>query len=285
MSSIPLTKKQILEFLNEDLGQEGDVTTSFITPLQNKRCEFYFISKNKEDFILCGVEVLAKVLEAYSGSPFQIKILKKDGEVVKNGEMILKGDALARDFLAAERVSLNLIQHLSAISTKTAQMVAALNDGKIKILDTRKTIPTLRALQKYAVKCGGGENHRFGLYDAIMIKDNHISASGGIKNAILSVLKQNTKKLKVEVECETLQDVKEAILHKIDIIMLDNMNIATIKKAAKIVRDGKYNIKIEVSGGVNMKNIHKFKGLNIDFISSGALTHSVAAIDISAKIL
>lgn len=285
MIPIPLTKKQILEFLIEDLGQEGDVTTSFITPLQNKRCEFYFISKNKEDFILCGVEVLAKILQTHSGLPFQIKALKKDGDMVKNGEVILKGEALARDFLIAERVSLNLIQHLSAISTKTAKMIATLNDSNIKMLDTRKTIPSLRALQKYAVKCGGGVNHRFGLYDAIMIKDNHISASGGIKNAILSVLKQNTKKLKVEVECETLNDVQEAILHKIDVIMLDNMNIATIKKATEIVRGGKHDIKIEVSGGVNMKNIHKFRGLNVDFISSGALTHSVTAVDISAKIV
>jgi nicotinate-nucleotide pyrophosphorylase (carboxylating) len=160
-------------------------------------------------------------------------------------------------------------------------MQKALEGTKIKILDTRKTTPGIRELQKYAVRVGGGKNHRFGLFDMIMIKDNHIAAVGGIKNAILSVIKHNNG-LKIEVECETLAQVTEAIKHKIDVIMLDNMPIKQIKIASKIIRTTE--IKIEVSGGVNFKNINKYKELDIDYISTGSLTHSVQAVDISAKI-
>jgi nicotinate-nucleotide pyrophosphorylase (carboxylating) len=274
-----LSKEKILEYLAED-GE--DITTKAIPQLANKICEFYFISKNTAPFILCGVDFLRQILEAIGSKNFVIEQCKKDGNEVSCKEFILKGKANARDFLLAERTALNLMQQLSAVSTKTNEMKKALEGSKIQILDTRKTIPALRALQKYAVRCGGGQNHRFGLHDLVMIKDNHIKASGGVRQAITSVLKANLQ-TKIEVECESLEDVKEAIKHPIHIIMLDNMSVEQMQEASKIIRTT--NIKIEVSGGVSPQNIRSFKELDVDFISSGSLTHSITAVDISAKIL
>ena len=278
--SIPISKKQIEEFLLED---GFDETTNKIPQLVKKVCSFKFISKEKQNFILCGSTILNTILRSLNSEGFEINNLKYDGETIKYGETILEGKAKASDFLLAERISLNLMQQLSAVSSNTDKMIKALKNDKIKILDTRKTIPGLRNMQKYAVKCGAGFNHRFGLNDLIMIKDNHIKAAGGIKNAIQSVLQLNDKKLKIEVECENISQVKEAIKHKIDFIMLDNMSIEDIKECSKIIRTT--NIKIEVSGGINLQNIHMFSDLDIDFISSGAITHSIESIDISAKII
>jgi nicotinate-nucleotide pyrophosphorylase (carboxylating) len=269
---------RIADFLAED---GADATVNAIPEIKLKTCDFFFISKEKEDFIVCGVGFLEQTLREIGSKNFKITALKKDGDVVKKSEIILKGTANAADFLLIERTALNLMQQLSGVSTKTFKMQKALEGTKIKILDTRKTTPGIRELQKYAVRVGGGKNHRFGLFDMIMIKDNHIAAVGGIKNAILSVIKHNNG-LKIEVECETLAQVTEAIKHKIDVIMLDNMPIKQIKIASKIIRTTE--IKIEVSGGVNFKNINKYKELDIDYISTGSLTHSVQAVDISAKI-
>ena len=176
---------------------------------------------------------------------------------------------------------LNLIQHLSGVSTLTQKFVGALNDKKIKILDTRKTLPNLRAIEKYAVLKGGGKNHRFNLSDLILIKDNHIAAAGGISQAI-ELAKKNQQNLKIEVECDTLAQVVEALKSKPDIIMLDNMKIADIKKAIALI--GK-KCQIEISGGVNLQNIKKFAGLKVDFISVGSLTHSAAAADIGLDVI
>ncbi len=273
-----IPKAKILEFLAED-GR--DITTLAIEGLQSKICTFDFISKHKEPFVLCGGEFLSQILQAMEAKNFEIELLKKDGETIFPKEIFLKGRAVASDFLVAERTSLNLMQQLSAVSTKTKKMKMALEGSEIQILDTRKTVPSLRFLQKYAVKCGGGQNHRFGLYDLAMIKDNHIKAAGGVNQAISSLLKAKLG-TKIEVECETISQVREAINHPIDIIMLDNMAPSQIAEASKIIRTTA--IKIEVSGGVSLENIGTFKTLDIDFISSGALTHSVEAVDISANI-
>lgn len=286
MPNIPLSKNQILAFLKEDVGVGGDATTSKIPSFSNKNIAFEFLSKNKEPFILCGSTIISEVLKVTSKNSknWSVSFLKKDGDIVNNRDIILKGTATANNFLTSERISLNLMQQLSAVATNVNMLITKLDDPKIKILDTRKTIPGLRILQKYAVKCGGGENHRFGLYDMIMVKDNHISVGGGIKNILDTLIKKNKKKLKIEVECENLSQVKEAILYDIDVIMLDNMPISEIKKASSLIRNYNKNIKIEVSGGITLSNIQKYKGLDIDYISSGSITHSFNSVDISAKV-
>jgi nicotinate-nucleotide pyrophosphorylase (carboxylating) len=280
MGDLPLTEKQIVDFIQEEGGVDN--TTSSIPILADKPCSFHFISKESQNFILCGVKALEMVLNVVGSKDFKINYLKQDKDTVKPLEVILEGKGNAKDFLLAERVSLNLMQQLSSVSTNTFKMVEALSSSKIQILDTRKTIPGLRMLQKYAVLCGGGANHRFGLADMIMIKDNHIKASGGVSNAIQYVIQCNVDGLKIEVECETLKEVEEAIKYNIDVIMLDNMSINHIREASSLIRTT--NIKIEVSGGVNLHNIKEYRELDVDFISSGSITHSIKSIDISAKI-
>ena len=176
---------------------------------------------------------------------------------------------------------LNLIQHLSGVATVTQNFVKALNNKKITILDTRKTLPTLRELEKYAVLCGGGKNHRLSLSDMILIKDNHIAAAGSIKKAIAAAKKSGKK---IEVECDNSTQVAEAIIAAPDIIMLDNMNSAELKKSIALIQKSKKKIQIEVSGGVNLENIKNFRTLAIDFISIGSLTHSARAVDIGLDI-
>ena len=288
MPSFPLTKAQVTAFLKEDLKKldvAQDVTTNAIPALKNKVSNFHFISKNTDSFLLCGVEALEIILSVFAKKPFKVHTLKKDCETVKEGDVILKGTANAAEFLIAERISLNLIQQLSGVATKTAYYMKLLEGTKIKVLDTRKTIPLFRSFQKYAVKCGGGENHRFGLFDMILIKDNHIAAAGSIEKAIKSAILVNKNNLKIEVECESLEQVQSAIKFPIHRIMLDNMSVQNINIATKIIRTSAQKIEIEVSGGVNLKNISEFKNCDIDFISIGDLTHSISSVDISAKIL
>ena len=279
-------------WLMEDIGM-ADFTTDF-TISDGEKCRFRLISKSVDDFVLCGVDGIAEriieiVTKMSDKSDFAIFKTVSDGSNVKNGDVIWEGECSAAVFLKSERLILNICQHLSGIATKTRQFIRALDDPKITILDTRKTLPNLRNLQKYAVKIGGGSNHRFSLSDLIMIKDNHISASGGVSNAINNAIngRQSANKLdlKIEVECDTIDQVREALLHKIDIIMLDNMDIDQIKCASDIIRSTNEGMKIEVSGNMNLQNISKYRGLDIDYISIGALTHSVSAIDISAEMV
>lgn len=276
-------EKIIKSALIED-GALNDVTSDLTIPKDNL---VKFQINSREDIIFCGKNVILEVFSQlkksakFKDSKLNLKILAKDGDKVKKSKTIASGVGNAKLIFAAERVILNLIQHLSGISTLTQNFHQALADKKIKILDTRKTLPNFRILQKYAVKIGGGKNHRFNLSDMILIKDNHIAAAGGIENAI-KYAKNNRKKLKLEVECDNLKQVVEAVKLRPNIIMLDNMTISDLKKAIKII-DKK--TKIEVSGGVNLKNIKKFRNLNIDFISIGSLTHSVRAIDIGLDII
>jgi nicotinate-nucleotide pyrophosphorylase (carboxylating) len=179
--------------------------------------------------------------------------------------------------LAGERLILNLIQHLSSIATLTNRFVSKLDNNKIKILDTRKTLPNLRFLEKYAVKCGGGFNHRMNLQDQILIKDNHISAGGGIKNLLNKVANKN---ILVEIECDTYQQVSEAVIFLPNIIMLDNMEISEIEKSIKLIRASSPKTQIEVSGGINIETIKNYRHLDIDFISIGSLTNSCQNVDI-----
>lgn len=277
--------KIINEALNEDLGRIGDITSNF-TILENTKIKFKI--SNREPIILCGAKIGLQIFDEVQ-KRFKIKDLKlktnyKDGDFLKKDSIIIEGSGNAKTVLAAERLVLNLMQHLSGIATQVKEYVNETKGTKAKILDTRKTIPNLRVLQKYAVKSGGGSNHRMALYDGILIKDNHIAAAGSIENAVniaRNGLKKMRKKMPIEVECDTLLQVEEALKSKVQIIMLDNMNLDQIKKAVKLI-DGK--AKIEVSGGVNLKTVGKIAKTGVDYISVGALTHSVKAVDIGLDI-
>lgn len=266
-----------------------DITSDLTIP---KNCEITFEIAPREQIVFCGKEIINEVFlqlkksAKFKNSKLDFKISAKDGEVIKPGKSIAYGCGDAKLIFAAERVILNLIQHSSGIATLTKEFVTKLNNKKIKILDTRKTLLGLRDLEKYAVTAGGGKNHRHNLSDMILIKDNHIAAAKGVSQAILAARKSNKKSLgkKIEIECDNFEQVAEAVKSKPDIIMLDNMNATEIKKCAALIRQNK-KIKIEISGGVNLQNIKNFSKLDVDFISIGALTHSARAVDIGLDII
>ncbi len=284
---MPITKKYISNLikqgLEEDLGQAGDITSNYTIP-SSKNIKFQI--RNREPIVLCGLdialEIFLETLKKLKTKSIALKSDFKDGDFLAKNSVIIEGSGNARAIFAAERLVLNLLQHLSGISTNTNLYTKELSGTKTKILDTRKTIPGLRNLQKYAVKTGGGQNHRMALYDGILIKDNHIAAAGSIKKAVLMVRNNIAKKMSIEVECDNLSQVKEAIAAKADIIMLDNMNLEQIKKAVKII-DGQ--AKIEVSGGINLGKIKAIAKTGVDYISVGALTHSVKAVDIGLDVI
>lgn len=276
--------KKIITIALEEDAVFNDVTSDLTIP---KNSVVAFEIKPREEIIFCGKDVILEVFlqlkknKKFRNSKLDLKIFAKDGEKLKAGKSIASGFGDAKLIFAAERVALNLIQHLSGVATLTQKFVQKLDNKKIKILDTRKTLPGLRALEKYAVAAGGGKNHRFNLSDMILIKDNHIAAAGNIKNAISSARK-SAKKLKVEIECDTVEQVSEAIKSKPDIIMLDNMNLAEIKKSITLI---KKKSQIEISGGINLDNIKNFSKLEIDFVSIGSLTHSARSVDIGLDIV
>lgn len=276
-------EKIISAALREDKALRDITSDLTIPPNQNINFEI----NAREEIIFCGSEAIKETFlqlkksAKFKDSKIQFSQILKDGDSAKSGQTITKGNGDARLIFAAERVILNLIQHLSGIATQTNKMVGKLNNKKIKILDTRKTIPGLRHLQKYAVKVGGGSNHRLDLAEMILIKDNHIAAAGGVEMAIKAAKKAAGKK--IEIECDNFNQVVQAVKSSPDIIMLDNMSAAEIKKCSAEIRKNK-KIKIEISGGINAQNIDQFSKLDIDFISMGALTHSVRAIDIGLDI-
>jgi len=270
-------QKIIRNALQED-AVYNDITSDITA--KNKQVKFKIATR--QDIVLCGTDIvsitfdLLKNNKKFKNSDIKFKILKKDGQKIKSRDTIAEGFGDARIIFAAERVILNFIQHLSSISSFTNKFVTELNNKKIKILDTRKTTPGLRTLEKYAVKTGNGFNHRQNLREMILIKDNHIAAAGGIKNA-LNLIAKYKKKLKVEVECDNIKQVSSAILFNPEIIMLDNMSIEDIEKSIKIINKKAF---IEVSGGINLDNIKKYRKLEIDYISIGAITHSAPSVDI-----
>ena len=274
-------KKIINDALDEDLSGLGDVTSNLTIP-ENKKIKFQIVTREK--LVLCGVNVVILIFNEVArrfnnNNELKIKRYFIDGKILPKNSIIISGLWNARLVFVAERVALNLIQHLSGIASETRKYVDLVANKKTKILDTRKTIPNLRILQKYAVKVGGGQNHRMGLYDAVLIKDNHIAAANGIENAVILARKAQ---MIIEVECDNLDQVEEAINAKADIIMLDNMSLMQIKKAVKLI--GK-KAKIEVSGGINLKKIKAISKTGVDYISVGALTHSVKAVDIGLDII
>lgn len=266
----------------EDIGT-GDITSEYLIP-ENLCSKAQIICK--QDCILAGMPFLKRFFKILSQS-FEIRPEElsfnenfRDGEFVKKGQIVAELRGNARLLLAGERIALNLIQRLSGIATLTSEFVKITKDFKVKILDTRKTTPGLRFLEKYAVRVGGGFNHRFALYDAILIKDNHIRILGSVRDAILLAKRQSIHQ-KIEIEVKSLEELNEAISYGADIIMLDNMDIETIREAVRIAK-GK--VLLEASGGINLDNIKEIAATGVDFISIGALTHSAKSIDISMKI-
>ncbi len=261
--------------LAEDIGA-GDVTSN--TTIRPESVSTAMILA-KQDLVLAGIDVAQKVF-ACLDPDIQFAAFAKDGENVYAGTQIAKLAGNTRSLLAGERVALNLLQHMSGIATLTARFVEQVRGSQARILDTRKTLPGLRQLEKYAVRMGGGQNHRMGLYDMVLIKDNHIKAAGSITNAI-EAARKNSGNFMIEVETSSLQDVREALAAQVDIIMLDNMPINVIREAVLLVA-GK--AKTEASGNVTLETVHAIAETGVDFISSGSLTHSAPAADISMKI-
>ena len=263
--------------LAEDIGK-GDITTTAIIR-GNKKGQAQAIAK--DDFIVAGIDIFQKTF-LFLDNRIEFKALIADGEKVKKGETIAQLTGPLASILQAERVALNLFQRMCGIATLTGKFVEAVSGTKAKILDTRKTIPGLRLLDKMAVKIGGGFNHRMGLYDGVLIKDNHIAAAGGIEAAVKAQKKSLTKKLKIEVETKNLMEVEEALNSGVDIIMLDNMPVDEMTKAVALVRG---RALLEASGNVSLQNIARIAATGVDFISVGEITHSVKAADIALKII
>ena len=254
-----------------------DVATDYLL-YEGAVSEAYFVAK--ADGVLCGAEIAMRVFQLLDDQ-FSYTLYKKDGDEVKNGDLIAEFKGRTVKLLKGERTALNLIQHMSGIATLTNECVKQTEGTKATIADTRKTLPGLRSLQKYAVTCGGGRNHRYNLSDCAMLKDNHIDAKGGITAAVMALREKIGHTVKIEVETRTLAEVEEAVSVGADIIMLDNMDNETMKQAVEIV-GGK--ALLEASGNLTKERIKSVAELGIDILSIGALTHSVTAFDISMKI-
>lgn len=268
--------KDVLErAFREDMPM-GDITTDYTVP-ENSTSRAYLMAK--QEGVIAGLEIC---MEAFKMLDPDVKLepLVKDGDFVEKGEKILIVEGKSRALLKAERTALNILQRLSGIASETRKYVEKIIGFNTKVVDTRKTTPGLRMLEKYAVRVGGGTNHRFSLSDGVLIKDNHIKAAGGIKQAVESVRMAVPHTVKIEVETETLEQVKEALDSGADIIMLDNMPPDLMAQAVKLI-GGKAIT--EASGNVTLDNIQKVAATGVDIISVGAITHSVKAMDISMK--
>ncbi len=279
-----MNKKNNIEFvikiaLKEDIGT-GDITSIATIPAKKTSIGKFIL---KEDGIIAGLSVAKKVFRIYDKS-VKFSSLVNDGDFVKKGETIALVMGSSRSILTCERSALNFLQRMSGIATASHLFKEEVKHTKAKIIDTRKTVPGLRLLDKQAVKSGGCPNHRIGLYDMFLIKDNHIAAAGSINQAIKDCRKFNRRKkknFKIEVEVENLEQVREALDNKADIIMLDNFNVDEMKAA--VVMIGSKSL-IEASGGININTVKEIAETGVDFISVGALTHSVKALDISLEI-
>lgn len=268
---------QLIDLAIEEDIATGDVTTNSIIP-ENSRATAEM--KMKADGVVSGLQIARKVFERFEKNiTWDAKV--KDGDAVKKGDIILHIEASYRCLLLGERLSLNILQRMSGIATETAHYVKELKGTHTQLLDTRKTAPGLRVLDKIAVKDGGATNHRMGLYDMAMIKDNHIKVAGNITNAVQQVRAHIPQDMKIEVETTTLDEVKEALQCKADIIMLDNMNNEEMNAAVKLISG---RAKTEASGNMNIPRLKEVAATGVDFISVGALTHSMTALDISMNI-
>lgn len=269
--------KTLIELaLKEDIGT-GDITTDSIIPAESRRKAKMVAKANG---VVAGLVVAEMVFKSLDPD-LQWKVIKKEGSAVNKGDVLVEFEGTYRALLTGERTALNFLQRMSGIATMSARYASEVKDYKTVILDTRKTLPGFRMLDKYAVKTGGASNHRIGLFDMAMIKDNHIEIAGGIAKAVEAVRKNIAPGIKIEVETTTLEQVQEALDAKADIIMLDNMDLATMRRGVDLIA-GK--AKIEASGNMTLERLKEVAATGVDYISIGALTHSVSALDISQRI-
>ncbi|MFN4307070.1 carboxylating nicotinate-nucleotide diphosphorylase [Sulfurihydrogenibium azorense] len=267
-------RKKILDFLEEDIGYR-DLTTDSLDV--DKNVEGFFIAK--QSGVVAGTVFVKEVFNVFGDVSFQS--FKKEGDYIEKGEIIGLVYGNCKSILKGERVALNILQRLSGIATLTNLFVKELEGTKTKLLDTRKTTPGFRAFEKYAVKVGGGENHRFALYDMVMLKDNHITLVGSIKEAVKQIKSKVSPMVKVEVEVSNFDQLYEALETQADIIMLDNMSPTQVKEAVEIIGGKKL---VEVSGNITLENIKQYALSNPDFVSTGSVIHSAKWLDISLKL-
>ena len=265
--------------IREDVG-DGDHSSLACIPKEAKGKAKLLV---KEAGIIAGVE-MAKRIFGYVDSALKVETLINDGETVKYGDVVFYVEGSSQSILKSERLVLNVMQRMSAIATKTKEFAKLLEGTKTKILDTRKTTPGIRAIEKWAVKIGGGENHRFALYDMIMLKDNHTDFAGGVSKAIektKSYLKENSLDLKIIVEARSIEEIKEILKHEgIHRILIDNFDFEETKKAVQLIGN---KCQTESSGGINLESVRKYAECGVDYVSSGSLTHSVYNMDLSLK--
>ncbi|MBU1726370.1 MAG: carboxylating nicotinate-nucleotide diphosphorylase [Candidatus Omnitrophica bacterium] len=267
----------VFRALSEDIGK-GDITSKIVIPA-HKKIKAVFLAK--EPCVTCGLNVASITFRSIDKN-IKFRPMVKEGQAVRKGTRLAAVEGNARSILSAERVALNFIAMLSGIATKTREYVEAVKPFRVKIMDTRKTTPGLRHLQKYAVKAGGGCNHRMGLYDMVLVKDNHLKAIS-LKDLIYRIKEKAPESMKIEIEVDNLKDFIEVLKARPDIIMLDNMSIPDMKKAVNM----RYGLrpKLEASGGITLQNIRKVASTGVDMISIGALTHSIKSVDISLEFL
>ncbi len=267
------------DLLKEDLGR-GDITTQSVVR-GGLRARGRFLAK--QDFVLCGLEIAEAVFGALDNA-IGLESRVYDGDDISAGNEFAKIEGPAAALLTGERTALNIMQRLSGIATLTRAFVTRVEGTGARITDTRKTTPGLRLLEKYAVTVGGGFNHRFGLDDGVLIKDNHIALAGGVKRAVELARQSASHLMKIEVEVASQAQLREALAAPADVIMLDNMPLEEARESVKLIRDQSAAISIELSGGVTLENVRAFAECGVDLISVGAITHSAPAVDISLKI-
>jgi len=272
----PQIERLIRDALDEDIGA-GDLTTMSTIGAESLGKGLF---RAKKDCVVAGLVLLEKLF-SFLDSRVAVRLLTKDGNHVKQGTVVAEAEGPVRALLLGERTALNFLQRLSGTATLTRRYVGAVKGFSCKVIDTRKTTPGLRTLEKYAVRMGGGMNHRIGLYDAALIKDNHIEAAGSIARAVEQVRHHAPFMTKVEVECGNLKQVQEALGARADVIMLDNMPIPQMAEAVRLVNKRAW---VEASGGITIETLRQVAETGVDFISSGALTHSAPAVDFNMKI-
>lgn len=269
--------RQLQLWLEEDIGT-GDVTTMSTIPSGHQSKGIIHL---KEEYgVIAGIPVAAAVFRILD-KQLKFTAVVAEGHHAKKGSVIAEVEGSTRSILLGERLALNLLQRLSGIATRTREMADKMKDLPVRLVDTRKTTPGHRLLEKYAVRVGGGYNHRFGLYDAVMIKDNHIKGAGGLREAVHSARKQIPHTMKIEVEVENRMQLMEALEAKADIIMLDNMNLADMKESVAAIRRLAPHVIIEASGNVSLETVRGIAETGVDVISAGRLTYSVPSLDIS----
>ncbi|MFO7964926.1 MAG: carboxylating nicotinate-nucleotide diphosphorylase [Desulfobacterales bacterium] len=273
---VQATDDRIKIALAEDIGA-GDITTENLV-LPEDRGKGIIVAK--EPLVIAGLQVAGRVFELLEPSP-AVSLPFRDGDAVKTGDVVMEISATMRTLLMGERTALNFLQHLSGIATFVRAHVEEMGKTRARLVDTRKTTPGLRVLEKYAVRVGGAGNHRMGLYDGVLIKDNHIAAAGGIRTAVETIRSRIHHLVKIEVEVSNMAEVEEALAAGADVIMLDNMNLDRIREAVKLI-DKK--ALVEVSGGIKKEDLSKLADAGVDIISAGALTHSARSVDLSMRI-